>query len=99
MDSKKTVIDLTSATKFNEAEWIGCGRVYDNKIPVTVEEAKDRAFAIPIPASQHVLPSPAMPITQFLDLQLPVLSSQFIMTKVHAWFSKPGALPWSKRTS
>lgn len=87
------VIDLATTIKFNKLEWIGCGRVYDDKIPVTVKEVMDRAYDIPMAYQDHVLPSPETPIAQFVDLQLPALSSQFIMTKVGAWFSKEPADP------
>ena len=92
MDSIKDIIDLATTVKFKESEWIGCGKVYDNGIPINVEEAKDCTFDIPM-AYQDVLPSPEIPVAQLVGLQLPVLSLQFIMTKVNTWFSKEPADP------
>jgi len=46
---------------------VGGSMSYDDKIPVTVEEAKDRVFDIPMPLYRDVLPSPEIPVAQFLD--------------------------------
>ena len=79
---------------FHLWEWIGVGKKYTLDVPQAVANAKNDQLRIP-EAFQKNIPSADLSVNDFLQLNLPTLSNEFISTKPHIWFNneKPNTNP------
>jgi hypothetical protein len=81
------ILNLDAVPFFVESEWIGIGKQYPTtNTPYEVEWAREKLLKIPDAEVAH-LPSPNLPVTQFLQVNLPPQSSEIITVKAQAWFS------------
>ncbi|KAF8660930.1 hypothetical protein AX14_007305 [Amanita brunnescens Koide BX004] len=77
--------------EFNPKQYIGQGKKYgpSNKIPIEVQSDSDQEEILTLPESAAALLPPVnMPIAQFIDIDLPQVTSGFIMYKAKKWFSE-----------
>ena len=82
-----SLLDLAAVPSFIKSEWIGIGKKYPTTdTPLEVVWARAELLKIPETQAGH-LPSPNIPITQFLHIQFPPQSSEIITVKPQAWFS------------
>ena len=82
------VMDLVNeeGVVFDAAQWIGRGRTYKD-VPIYVCDVLTDIRQIPDLVSKSCLPSPEVPILDFINLALPPQSSELITTQASAWFS------------
>ena len=81
------ILNLADVPRFIESEWIGVQRCYPTlNTPYEVEWAKQALLKIPEAQIIH-FPSPILPVTQFIQLNLAPQSAEIIMTKPQMWFS------------
>ena len=79
------LVDLVNTTIFKESEWIGANKEYRD-VPTHVSDAKRDRLSVP-PSYEGSLPSPDLPVTDFLALRLPRVSNGIVNTKPQLWFS------------
>ncbi|KAH9983501.1 hypothetical protein BJV77DRAFT_300257 [Russula vinacea] len=84
------VIDMLPGPLFIPADWIGTGKTFTATLPQQVLAEKQRQLVIPEGYSAH-FPSSTLPVTQFIDLELPLQSTEIITTSTTVWFSKETA--------
>jgi hypothetical protein len=77
-------MDKEEETRFRPEEWLRCGKTYQD-VPMNVFWARKKLLTIPESAPN--IPSFEMSIMDFISLQLPRQSSEFITSKVSQWFS------------
>lgn len=82
--------DLDALPAFNEPDWITVGKRYAGDLPLQVHYAKRDLLALPVSQLVH-FPAPELPVCKFLQVKLPIQSSEIIITKPEHYFSK--ALP------
>ena len=81
------ILDLAAVPHFIASEWIGIGKRYPTiNTPYEVQWARDKLLKIP-ETEAECLPSPSLPVTQFLQLNLPPQAAEIITTKPRTWFS------------
>jgi hypothetical protein len=74
-------LNLADVPKFDEGLWIGVGKQYPiTNTPYKVLWAQQQLLQIPKAEAAH-FPSPTLPVTQFLKINLPPLSAEIVMTK------------------
>lgn len=86
MDTKLE-IDLTCTPEFSLSKNIGQGKQYpSDPLPIEVQLARQQVLALPKTAAA-LLPSADIPISEFSKMDLPQVTSGFIMYKARKWFS------------
>ena len=82
-------IDLTQTPEFDKEQYIGQGKEYisSGAIPIGVLAAQQQMVSLPEFAAA-LLPLASTPVAQFIDIDLPQVTSGFIMYKAKGWFSK-----------
>jgi hypothetical protein len=80
--------DLDVLPAFDTKEWIGTGKIFSlSKNPLHVLIKKQKQIVIP-DTHLHHFPPVALPATKFIELPLPIHSTEIIMTTPKIWFSK-----------
>jgi hypothetical protein len=79
-------IDKEAGLVFDATRWIGCGQAYKD-VPLYVCKAFTSTCKIPDDVMASYIPSPQVPIIEFINLPLPAQSSELITTRPAAWFS------------
>ena len=82
--------DIDTLPPFNPADWIGTGKQFTPALPQQVFAEKQRQLTIPEANLTH-FPSSTLPIAQFIELRLPLQSTEIITTSTTLWFSKEPA--------
>jgi hypothetical protein len=82
--------DIDTIPPFIPADWIGAGKKFTSDLPQHILAEKQRQLNIPECYSTH-FPPPTVPVAQFIELKLPVQSTEIIMTSTTLWFSKEPA--------
>lgn len=79
-------MDKEAGLVFEVTKWIGCGRTYKD-VPLYVCEALTSIRKIPDAIMASCIPSPQVPIIDFVNIPLPAQSSELVTTRPAAWFS------------
>lgn len=79
--------DVAILPPFVRADWIGTGKQFTSALPQQVLAEKQRQLIIPDSYCTH-FPSPTVPVSQFIELNLPMQSTEIITTSTTLWFSK-----------
>ena len=82
--------DIDTLPPFIRTDWISTGKRFTSNLPQHVLAEKQRLLKIPEHYSTH-FPPPTVPVAQFIELNLPVQSTEIIMTSTSLWFSKEPA--------
>lgn len=82
--------DIDNLPPFTRADWIGTGKTFTFDLPQHVLAEKQRQLNLPESYSTH-FPPPTVPVAQFIELKLPIQSTEIIMTSTALWFSKEPA--------
>ncbi|KAJ7730514.1 hypothetical protein B0H14DRAFT_2640216 [Mycena olivaceomarginata] len=81
------VLELETDSVFDPSQWIGVGRIYKD-VPIEVSDACSAAFRMPVNL-QATFPSPDLPVTEFLAINLPgnVADLKKMPGQTDSWFS------------
>jgi len=79
-------VDKEAGVVFDATKWIGCGRTYKD-VPIYVCEALTSIRKIPHAVVASSIPSPQLPIIEFINFPLPAKSAELVTTQPTAWFS------------
>jgi hypothetical protein len=84
------VLDISNheSNIFVAKDWIKAGKKYTQSLPQVVQEAKRAVLATPRTFLERAtIPSPEMPVVEFIQHNLPHVSSEIIITEPSKWFS------------
>jgi hypothetical protein len=79
-------VDKEAGVVFDATKWIGCGRTYKD-VPIYVCEALTSIRKIPHAVVASSIPSPQLPIIEFINFPLPAQSAELVTMRPTAWFS------------
>ncbi|KAJ6487485.1 hypothetical protein C8R47DRAFT_1216254 [Mycena vitilis] len=80
------VIEFETGVPFDPSKWIGTHKIYKD-VPEEVSDACIAARKMPSAVAAK-LSRPTLPVTEFLELKLPSISSTWKKTWTKDWFSK-----------
>jgi hypothetical protein len=88
INSSASAVHVVDAVNlFNESEWIGVGKKYQD-VPPEVSDERDRVLWIPELHFKQNFPAFDTNVTQFIATKFPEISNSIPLMKISIWFSK-----------